>query len=62
MLKKPAFDSDRRRKHPHFLVTIFYNDKDQFGRVYTDETRAKKFAARQQKSPLVQKTKVEQLS
>ena len=53
---------DRRRKHSHWLVTIVYADKQVFSRVYTDLERAKKFAARQKKSPVVARTKVRQLS
>ena len=53
---------DRRRKHSHWLVTITYADKQEFGRVYTDLEKAKKFAARQKRSPVVFRTKVRLLS
>jgi hypothetical protein len=49
---------DRRRKHEHWLVTITYSDGETFGRVYTDIDKAKRFAARQKRSPLVKKTSV----
>jgi len=53
---------DRRRKHSHWQVTITYSDKQEFSRVYTDLEKAKKFAARQKKSPVVFRTKVKLLS
>ena len=53
---------DRRRKHHHWMVTITYADHQTFARVYTDRDRAKKFAERQKKSPVVLKTRVHQLS
>lgn len=53
---------DRRRKHSHWLVTIIYADKQEFSRVYIDFDKAKKFAARQKKSPVVLRTKVRLMS
>lgn len=58
----PSFKSDRRRKHHHWLVTITYSDKESFGRVYIDHEKAKKFAARQKKSPVVKRTRIRMLS
>jgi len=52
---------DRRLKHSHWLVTITYSDKQEFSRVYTDLEKAKKFAARQKKSPVVFRAKVKLL-
>jgi hypothetical protein len=52
---------DRQRKHPYWLVTIFYTDAERFGRVYTDRKRAERFANRQKKSPTVKSTKIEQV-
>jgi len=43
------------------LVTITYSDKQEFSRVYTDLEKAKKFAARQKKSPVVFRAKVKLL-
>ncbi|HEY2498362.1 MAG TPA: hypothetical protein VGK24_14960 [Candidatus Angelobacter sp.] len=62
MPKPLKFDGDGRRKHHHFLVSVFYADSGTFGRVYTDKDRAEKFAARQKKSPIVQRVQVKQLS
>lgn len=56
------FDEDRRRKHHHFLVTITYTDGEHFGRVYTDSSKARKFADRQKKSPAVKSARVKKVS
>lgn len=53
---------DRRRKHQHWLVTIIYPDGERFERVYLDRERAKNFAARQKKSPLVKATRTRLMS
>lgn len=53
---------DRRRRHSHWRVTVSYEDRQTFGRVYTDRERAEKFAARQKRSPIVRSTRVEQIS
>lgn len=60
--KESTARKDLRRKHSHFRVIISYSDKEMFGRVYTDRTRAEKFAARQARSPVVMSTRVEQIS
>jgi hypothetical protein len=60
-LAKRMFE-DRRRKHSHWRVTIIYHDQRVFGRVYTDRERAKRFAARQKSSPVVQRVRVTQVS
>ncbi len=59
--KRTKFGKDKRRKHRHWLVTIYYRDGEKFGRVYTDRTKAKKFAARQKKSPVVRLARVVQI-
>jgi hypothetical protein len=56
------FKTDKRRKHHHFEVTIFYNDGERFVRMYTDETKAARFAARQKRSPVVKRTLVRRIS
>ncbi len=56
------FNTDKRRKHRHFLVTVFYADGERFGRVYTDRAKASRFADRQKKSPVVKSARVTQLS
>jgi hypothetical protein len=53
---------DLRRKHQHWVVTIIYPDGERFERVYIDLERAKNFAARQKKSPLVKATRTRLLS
>jgi len=49
---------DKRRRHQHFLVTVYYHDGEKFGRVYIDKDRAHKFADRQKKSPVVKTARV----
>lgn len=53
---------DRRRRHPHWLVTIIYNDRQEFSRVYLDIEKAKKFVKRQKRSPVVSDAKIRLLS
>jgi hypothetical protein len=53
---------DRRRKHHHWLVKVFYFDGDFFARVYIDLQKAKNFAARQKKSAVVKSTRVVQVA
>ncbi len=60
--KKTAFGKDRRRKHHHWLVAIYYADGEKFGRVYTDRAKATSFAQRQKKSPVVKRVRVSQVS
>jgi hypothetical protein len=49
---------DRRRKHHHWQVTVYYADGEKFARVYIDRDRAQKFAERQKKSPVVKSTRI----
>jgi hypothetical protein len=56
------FKTDKRRKHRHFIVTVFYRDGEKFARVYTDRGKASRFADRQKKSPVVKSARVTQLS
>ena len=51
--KQPSFANDKRRKHHHWQVTVFYQDGERFARTYTDHKRAAGFADRQKKSPVV---------
>jgi hypothetical protein len=53
--KRPG---DKRRKHKHWQVTVYYADGEKFARVYIDRERAEKFAERQRKSPVVKNTRV----
>ena len=57
-----GISKDRRRKHHHYLVTIFYADGEKFGRVYTDKEKADRFAERQRRSPVVKSARVSQVS
>jgi hypothetical protein len=59
---KPAFSKDKRRKHHHYRVTVIYRDGEKFARVYTDRTKADKFAERQGKSPIVKRTRVTEVA
>lgn len=59
---KKTFETDKRRKHHHWLVTLAYADGEKFGRVYTDKDKAARFANRQRKSPLVKSARVAQVS
>lgn len=59
---KSAFDKDKRRKHHHWLVTVYYEDGEKFGRVYTDRNKAVRFADRQRRSPVVKSARVTQES
>lgn len=56
------FNKDKRRKHHHFLVTVFYADGEKFGRVYTDKDKADRFADRQKRSPVVKSARVTMVS
>jgi hypothetical protein len=57
-----GFGKDRRRKHHHFLVTVFYADGEKFGRVYTDKEKATRFAERQRRSPVVKSARISLVS
>lgn len=60
--KKPSkagrYHRDRRRKHRHWQVTVYYQDGEKFARVYIDRERASRFAERQKKSPVVKATRI----
>jgi hypothetical protein len=56
-----GFSKDRRRKHHHWLATIYYHDGETFARVYIDRDKAVRFAKRQKRSPVVAKTRITQL-
>ena len=60
--KKSPFNKDRRRKHHHWLVTVYYADGEKFGRVYTDQARATRFAERQKRSPVVKRARITKIS
>ncbi len=56
--KRSRFRGDRRRKHRHWQVTVYYHDAEKFARVYIDRERAVRFAERQKKSPVVRATRI----
>jgi hypothetical protein len=60
--KPSEFGKDRRRKHLHWQVTVFYKDGEKFARVYTDKDKALGFAKRQRRSPVVKSTRVAQVN
>lgn len=55
---KSKLGKDKRRKHRHWQVTVFYKDGERFGRVYIDREKATRFAARQKRSPVVRSARV----
>lgn len=59
--RKSIFGKDKRRKHRHWQVTVFYEDGEKFARVYIDREKAMRFAERQKKSPVVRATRVRQI-
>lgn len=59
--KKSKYGKDKRRRHRHWLVTVFYEDGEKFGRVYIDKEKAVRFAERQKRSPVVRTARVTQL-
>ncbi len=56
--KSSRLTQDRRRKHRHWQVTVYYHDGEKFARVYIDRERAERFADRQKKSPVVKATRI----
>jgi hypothetical protein len=60
--KRTALGKDRRRRHRHWQVTVYYADGQKFARVYTDRAKAASFARRQKRSPVVKSTRVVQVS
>jgi len=60
--KKSVFGKDRRRKHHHWQATVYYADGERFARVYIDQEKAKLFADRQKRSPIVKGTRVTRIA
>jgi hypothetical protein len=59
---RTTFRQDKRRKHHHWVVTLFYGDGQKFERVYISPENARRFAKRQLKSPIVIKATMRRLS
>ncbi|NDQ56818.1 MAG: hypothetical protein GZ088_07060 [Acidipila sp.] len=55
---KSKLGKDKRRKHRHWQVTVFYNDGERFARVYIDRDKAQRFAGRQKRSPVVRSARI----
>jgi hypothetical protein len=60
--KFTTYGKDKRRKHYHWQVTVFYNDGERFARTYTVHAKAAGFAERQRKSPVVKMARVIEIS
>jgi len=60
--KRPTFKKDKRRKHHHWQVTIFFGSGATFARTYLDRQKATAFAKRQKKSAVVKRTRIVRLS
>ena len=60
--KRTPFGKDRRRKHHHWQATVYYGDGEKYARVYIDQGKARRFAERQKKSPVVKRTLVHRIS
>jgi hypothetical protein len=61
--RKPTkLGKDRRRRHHHWRVTVYYGDGEAFARVYIELERARRFAERQKKSPIVTRTRITRIS
>lgn len=60
--KHTQLGKDKRRKHKHWQVTVYYKDGEKFARVYTDREKANRFAERQRKSPVVKSARVMQVN
>ena len=60
--KHTSFGKDKRRKHHHWQVTVFYKDGERFARTYTVRAKADGFAERQRKSPVVKMARVLEVS
>jgi hypothetical protein len=56
--KKSKLGKDKRRKHRHWQVTVFYQDGEKFARVYIDREKAANFAERQKRSPVVRTARI----
>jgi hypothetical protein len=59
---KSRLGKDKRRKHHHWQVTVFYRDGERFARVYIDRRKAEGFAERQKKSPVVRSTRIQEVN
>lgn len=56
--RSKGLGKDKRRKHHHWQVTVYYHDGEKFARVYVRREKAEGFAARQKKSPVVKLARI----
>jgi len=56
--RRTNFRTDKRRKHHHYQVTVFYADGERFARTYTDKQKAVSFSDRQKRSPVIRSARV----
>jgi len=59
---KSRLGKDKRRKHHHWQVTVYYRDGEKFARVYIDRRKAEGFAARQKRSPVVRSARIMEIN
>ncbi|HMD32162.1 MAG TPA: hypothetical protein VKG84_09660 [Candidatus Acidoferrales bacterium] len=59
---KSRLGKDKRRKHHHWQVTVFYRDGEKFARVYIDRVKAEGFATRQKRSPVVRTARITEIN
>jgi plasmid stabilization system protein ParE len=59
---KSRLGKDKRRKHRHWQVTVYYRDGEKFARVYIDRVKAQGFAERQKKSPVVRTARIMEIN
>lgn len=56
-----AVPQDRRRKHRHWKVNVYYVGGGKFVRVYIDRKRAEHFADKERKSPVVRYVRIREV-
>jgi len=54
-------DGTKPHRHHHFRVTVSYADREQSAKVFINRELAEKFAARQNKLPVVKSANVAEL-
>ena len=59
MTSSTANDSKAKYQKEYFRLTIIYTDGEFSSRVFKNRASAEKYAAKQKKSPVVKRTKVE---
>jgi hypothetical protein len=59
---RPSFKADKRSKHHHWQVTIFYGSGATFARTYTDHKKATAYAKPQKRSSMVKMVRVVKVS